>query len=116
MLLSQLPFPLYHCHLLAGGIFRAQPSDLDSGYVTDNSRIYPLERFNTVEIEKAYVDKLDKNAVFYLNYLSLSEDAVSAACMLLLYRALSEAGCSGISASFKYGKDSVTDISLARFI
>lgn len=71
-------------------------------------------RFNTVEIEKAYVDKLDKNAVFYLNYLPLSEYAVSADSVLLLYHPLSEAGCSGTSASFKSGKDSVTDFSLAR--
>ncbi|PKU45044.1 hypothetical protein llap_4657 [Limosa lapponica baueri] len=38
-----------------------------------NSSIYPLERFNTVETEKIYVDKLDKNAVFYLNYLPLED-------------------------------------------
>ncbi|OPJ87968.1 hypothetical protein AV530_008023 [Patagioenas fasciata monilis] len=48
-------------------------SELVSGYVTDNSSIYPLERLNTAETEKTYVDKLDKNAVFYLNYLPLNE-------------------------------------------
>lgn len=63
------------CHLLVGDIIRAQPPELVPGWVTESSRIHPPERFSTAETEKASVDKSDKNAVFYLNSLPVSEDA-----------------------------------------
>lgn len=73
------------CHLLVGDIVRAQLSELVPGCVTENSSIHPPGRFSTVETEEASVDKSDKNAVFYLNYLPVTEDAQCLGRVLLLY-------------------------------
>lgn len=74
-----------------------------SGYVTDNSSIYPLERLNTAETEKTYVDKLDKNAVFYLNYLPLNEYPVWPVCYYYTMQknVLNKGGGAGASAFSK---------------